>query len=394
MLVLRKEDHSMDESERRSLAVGAYLAGAAPTEVARTVGRTVRWLLKWARRYREGRPEWAQDRSRAPHRMPGRSPTWVERLIVRVRRTLMTRPRVQHGAQAIRQVLAERGVTPLPRVGLINRVLTRHGLVSRRQRRFTPKGLPYPAIVPTGALCHALDPVGPRYLEGDGRFFSLHTMLVNSREVALEPHRHLTDPILLEALWKTWQRLGLPDYAQMDNKPPFTPSPRNPYRLSQVLRLLLTCGIEPIFIALAEPWRNGHVERFNSTYDQRFFRAQRFGSFAALVQASRGFERYHNHEWRYSTLGNRTPAEVGATLVRRYPPTGPLPLLEPGVPPGRIHVVRLVRSDQRVDLFGIRLRVRVAFMYRYLHATISTTEHCVRLYADGRLVKEQAWPVE
>jgi hypothetical protein len=158
--------------------------------------------------------------------------------------------------------------------------------------------------------------------------------------------------------------------------------------------LLLTCGIEPIFIALAEPWRNGHVERFNRTYDQRFFRAQRFGSFAALVQASRGFERAHHHEWRYSTLGNRTPAEVGATLVRRYPPTGPLPLLEPGVPPGRIHVVRLVRSDQRVDLFGIRLRVRVAFMSRYLHATISTTEHCVRLSADGRLVKEQAWPVE
>ncbi|MBF8261781.1 MAG: hypothetical protein HW376_1310, partial [candidate division NC10 bacterium] len=283
MLVLRKEDHSMDERERRFLAVGAYLAGAAPTEVARTVGRTVRWLLKWARRYREGRPDWAQDRSRAPHRMPGRSPTWVERLIVRVRRTLMTRPRVQHGAQAIRQVLAERGVTPLPRVGLINRVLTRHGLVSRRQRRFTPKGLPYPAIVPTGALCHALDPVGPRYLEGDGRFFSLHTMLVNSREVALEPHRHLTDPILLEALWKTWQRLGLPDYAQMDNKPPFTPSPRNPYRLSQVLRLLLTCGIEPIFIALAEPWRNGHVERFNRTADQRFFRAQRLRRWCAAI---------------------------------------------------------------------------------------------------------------
>ena len=64
------------------------------------------------------------------------------------------------------------------------------------------------------------------------------------------------------------------------------------------------------------------------------------------------------------------------------------------MPPGRIHAVRLVRSDQRVDLFGIRLRVRVAFMYRYLHATISTTEHCVRLSADGRLVKEQAWPVE
>lgn len=59
MLVLRKEDHSMDERERRFLAVGASLAGAVPTEVARTVGRTVRWVLKWARRYREGRPDWA-----------------------------------------------------------------------------------------------------------------------------------------------------------------------------------------------------------------------------------------------------------------------------------------------------------------------------------------------
>ena len=51
-------------------------------------------------------------------------------------------------------------------------------------------------LLTTGALCHALDPVGPRYLEGDGRFFSLHTMLVNSREVALEPHRRLTEASL------------------------------------------------------------------------------------------------------------------------------------------------------------------------------------------------------
>ncbi len=384
----------MDETRRRLAAVGAYLAGEGAVRAARAAGRTLWWVLKWTRRFRGGSPQWERDRSRAPHHSPGRAAAWLERLIVRVRVRLETRRRAQYGAQAIRQVLAARGIQPLPPVGLIHRVLTRHGQVRPRQRRFAPKGLLYPAIVPPGALCHEMDAVGPRYLEGDGRFFSWHTMLVNSREVALEPHRHLTDPVMVAALWATWQRLGWPDYAQLDNKTPFAPTVSNPCRLPRVLRWLLQWGIEVIFIALAEPWRNAHVEHFNGTYDTRFFRAQRFGSFAGLVQGERGFERYHNREWRYSTLGNRTPAEVGARLVRRVPPAGPCPPLAPGVPPGRIHVVRLVRSDQRVDLFGLRLRLRVQYMYRYAHAIISTAERCVRVFVDGALVKEHPWPAE
>lgn len=383
----------MAEAKQRLVAVGTYLAQGRPSHVARSVGRSVQWVLKWARRFRGGGPEWERDRPRARLTQPARAAAWLERLILRVRTRLELRRRAQYGAQAIRQVLAARGVQPLPPVGLIHRVLTRHGQVRVRQRRFAPKGLPYPAIVPAGAICHEMDAVGPRYLEDDGRFFSWHTMLVNSREVALEPHRHLTDPVMVAALWATWQRLGWPDYAQLDNKTPFALSVHNPYRLPRVLRWLLQWGIEPIFIALAEPWRNAHVEHFNGTYDTRFFRAQHFGSFAGLVQGERGFERYHNREWRYSTLGNRTPAEVGARLVRRFPPGGPCPAVAPGVPPGRIHVVRLVRADQRVDLFGLRLRLRVQYMYRYAHAVISTVERCVRIFVDGALVKEHPWPV-
>lgn len=383
----------MDESRRRLEAVGAYLAGGGAVGVAQAAGRRLWWLLKWTRRFRAGGLQWEQDRSRAPHHPPGRAAAWVERLILRVRGQLEARRRAQYGAQAIRQALAARGVQPLPRVGLINRVLKRQGQVRPRLRRFAPKGLPYPAIVPAGKLWHQVDGVGPRYLEGDGRFFSLHAMLVNSREVALEPRRYLPDPVVAEALWAMWQRVGLPDYTQMDNKAPFAPGAHNPYRLTRVLRLLLAWQIEPIFIALAEPWRNAYIEKFNDVYDKRFFRAQHFGSFAGLAQGQRGFERYHNREWRYSTLGQRTPAEVGATFARRFPPPGPCPALDAEVPAGRIHVVRLVRSDQRVDLFGLRLRLRVQYMYRYAHAIISTAERCVRIFVDGVLVKEHPWPV-
>ena len=87
-------------------------------------------------------------------------------------------------------------------------------------------------------------------------------------------------------------------------------------------------------------------------------------------------------------LASLPPIEsiTAATDIRAF--------LAPGVPPGRIHVVRLVRPDQRVDLFGLRLRLRVQYMYRYAHAIISTAERCVRIFVDGTLVKEHPWPAE
>ncbi len=51
MMVVRKEDNRTDEGERSFLPVGDG-AGEPAGQAASSLGRTVRWQLKWAQRYR------------------------------------------------------------------------------------------------------------------------------------------------------------------------------------------------------------------------------------------------------------------------------------------------------------------------------------------------------
>jgi hypothetical protein len=57
------------------------------------------------------------------------------------------------GAQAIRWELEDLGVSPLPSLRTINRILSRYELTHRRTGRYEPTGRKYPAL--EGHLCQA-----------------------------------------------------------------------------------------------------------------------------------------------------------------------------------------------------------------------------------------------
>ena len=65
-------------------------------------------------------------------------------------------------------------------------------------------------------------------------------------------------------------------YLQMDNLLPLRGSNRYPHSFGLVIRLCLELGIQPIFVPIGEPWRNGIVEHFQNVFDKMFFRAQYF----------------------------------------------------------------------------------------------------------------------
>lgn len=48
------------------------MAGESPSEITLDLGRTTRWVRKWVGRHVESNDvdQWAQARSRAPHRSP------------------------------------------------------------------------------------------------------------------------------------------------------------------------------------------------------------------------------------------------------------------------------------------------------------------------------------
>jgi len=61
---------------------------------------------------------------------------------------------------------------------------------------------------------------------------------------------------------------------------------------------------------MAEPWRNGVVEKFNDHYQQRFLDKVPMATHADLMAESLAFEQRHNSSYRYSKLGGKTPLKA------------------------------------------------------------------------------------
>jgi putative transposase len=252
----------MDQVEmERVRAVERYRRGESATAIATSIGRSVRWVYKWIERAHED-GEWWAEQSRSPGRAVNRSSAEVEQLIVDARRRL-----IGEGGFAGAQMIAwelEQSELSIPSIATINRVLKRHGLIEPAGRRAVSRGKKYPAPEALHAGVHQSDFVGPRYLRGPVRFYSLNTVDVATARCATVPILNRSTEAVVPALWETWVRLGVPRIQQLDNELVFFGSRLHPRGLSQVLRLCLLHNVEPLFIppsrALAQ-WCSRKVQR-------------------------------------------------------------------------------------------------------------------------------------
>jgi len=64
-----------------------------------------------------------------------------------------------------------------------------------------------------------------------------------------------------------------------------------------IIRLCFYLGIQPVFIPIREPWRNGIVEHFHYDFERMFFRSQHFDHFDRLCQKAKEFEDNRNHPY-------------------------------------------------------------------------------------------------
>jgi len=234
-----------------------------------------------------------------------------------------------------------------------------------------------------------MDLVGPRYIKGHGRFYSLNIMDLYSHLVYIESQRTKEDDQVAQSLLRCWKAVGLPDFLQFDNELSFRGSNRYPRSLGLILRLCLYFGVHPVFIPVGEPWRNGEIECFNNTYDKKFFRRQWFSSYAMLKRQSKNFQRFHNRHHRYSCLKGKTPFEVIANEDFKPVTIGAntkLPVID-YIPDGNISLIRFIRSDRQLDIFGERFEVSKDLVYSYLQAIIVTEIHALQVYLGDELVQ-------
>ena len=380
-----------DIQQQRTRAVKRFLNGEKVESICSSLGRSRAWLYKWVDRYLESDPGWGQSRSQRPLRTPTHTGIEIEEIVKLIRLNLYNRG-LFCGAQAIRWEMEEFGVQPLPSIRTINRIISRYGLTHRRTGVYEPKGKVYPklpSLLPNQT--HQADWVGPCYLKGPLRFYSLNGVDLATGRCGLHPSGSKSGQNIIDAFWAIWKRLGIPDNLQVDNEMSFFGSPTHPRGMGPLIRLCLHSRVEPWFIPMAEPWRNGVVEKFNDHYHQRFLDKIPMATQADLMAGSLAFEHRHNSSYRYSKLGGKTPLKALSASKRklRFPEKEEAPRHRLKKPEsGRYHLVRFIRSNLKLNIFGEMFRVPPELEYEYVVATIDVKEQKLKLYLEKTQVEE------
>ena len=377
--------------QHRILAVQRFKNGESPESICTSLGKSKFWLYKWVKRYNENEASWCEDRSRRPLVIPNHTQSEIIEIVKMVRLNLYNQD-LFCGAQAIHWEMEDLGVKPLPAIRTINRILAKNELTHRRTGKYEAKGTAYPVLpsmLPNQT--HQADLVGPCYLKGPVRFYSLNIIDTATVRCGLHPSLSKSGQMILDGFWGAWKRMGIPERVQIDNAMSFFGSPTYPRGMGPLIRLCLHNGVEPWFIPMAEPWRNGMIENFNDRYQQMFLGKVVMASVEDLQSGSLAFEQRHNSRYRYSKLKGNTPLKALAASndklrfpTEEYPPKHRLK--KPEI--GKYHIVRLIRSDLELNVFGERFSAPPETMLEYVVATIDVKEQKLKLFLDKKQVEE------
>lgn len=378
------------EERLRIEAIKRYLSGEKPCIVYRDLHRSKKWFFKWLNRYQKGNHHWYKELSRAPKSPHRVLDPHMEQLIIQIRKKLENTEYAQIGAGTIAWELAKLDIKAPP-VWTINRVLKRNNLIKKRKKGYQPKGKNYPSIKADAPnKLHQTDLIGLRYLHTKERFYSLNTMDIFRHKVKIKSLLFRNASEVMNALITAWKVLGIPKYSQFDNQQVFSGSERRFRWFSRIIKLCLSLDIEPVFIPFREPWRMAEIEHFNDVWDKRFFRTQHFENFHQLQEEEVKFEAFHNNNHCYSVLKGMTPQAFEATL--NFKPR----LLDPRFSTedisykqeGKIHLIRFIRSDRTLNVFGEKFLLKPDCQYEYVKATIYVKEQCLKVFLFNEVIQD------
>src|SRR6056297_1864669 len=261
----------MTESEQKRIkAIQLYVSGKKVSSICNNLNKSRKWFYKWKKRYDSGNKDWFKDLSRAP-KHPTKINEDLEKLVIKIRKELMEEKYARIGPQTIHWELKRLEVEP-PSLSTIKRIIKKNNLIVKKTK-YHKKGTPYPNIPICGPnVVNQVDFWGPRYITGDGRFYSFNI--------------------------------------------------------------------------------------------------------------SDGFIEYHNNNYRYSPLGGKTPNEAFKRdrLTKEFFKDDYKISTDMPIKDGYIHIIRLIRSDLKLNIFGETFKMPKTLKYEYVVATICTDSHMIRIY--------------
>ena len=293
---------------------------------------------KWFRRALSSESVLAgvEEKSRRPHRSPGRTEVATEELVVAWRRA------EGWGAKKIYQKLLETGVE-VP-VATIHRILRRYGLVvaERRQpaavRRFE-RAMPNELVqmdfkgeyrVVEG-WCY------PLTLEDDHSRFLLGLYALSNQR---------TDSVR-RCIIRSFETYGVPEAMLLDHGTPWW-STTNSFGLTRLSVWLIKQGVTLIWSGIGHPQTQGKVERLHRTLEASLAHHGRPATMSGFAAALERFRNVYNHHRPHEALAMETPARHYQPSRRTYYPQPP----EWQYPTGAI--VKRLNSQGMLDWHGRR----------------------------------------
>ena len=364
----------MNQYQQRQSAIAKFLAGGKVSQIALEFKKSRKWVHHWILQFnnRTNEHDWFKDRSKAPKKNATTLSSEVSQQILQIRKELENEKMAQFGAISIQYQCDLRGINPIPSVWAINRLLKKHGLNKKSSGYKTPKE--YPELF---LHTHQLDLVGPRFIKGDGRYYSVNFLDIASHTCFVKASRTKSSQNILEAIALFWKIHGIPDALQMDNELAFRGSNRFPRSYGRVVRFALSLGVAVVFIPLGEPWRNGKIEQFNNTYQKKFLKTHTFKNLGDLSIQEQKFIQFHNSHHRYSAHGQKTPEQVRSIQLPPtfYKGTLHLPHLKSRImiplTEGNIYYIRFIRSDLKLHLANEVFIMKPELIYSYVVAIIN-----------------------
>ena len=289
-------DEFESEEARRAEALRLVTeVGLSVTAAAAVVGRSRRWLSKWAARFNAG--EGLSERSRASSTSFQSSSDELVDVVLEYRRRLETDPVSSVGGLSILAAMERDGLTGLPSVRSIERILTRSGMThpkTKKTSRSTVPILPLPQVGHVPGVWHQSDWIQDRYLEGGIRYNSIQLVDMGSGGGIARQYRHRSMTSTVEFfLEHGWPQLSIPQAVSVDNAFSKTSHLHNFWTL--FVRLCLFFGAEPVISPPRElGWTNG-VENFNNLFQDRTIAKRRYPTLELLAGDTDLFNHWANH---------------------------------------------------------------------------------------------------
>ena len=384
------------EIKLRQQAIALHLQGWKKSEIARKVQHSRRWVHRWISRYCSDAPRVSlQDHSRAPKHIGWTYPERIKRMVIQIRveRERGKRAKYQYAlvsAQAIYYELRELHISPLPSPRTIHLWLKQAGQIAERKARKAPNPT-YP-VLPCKAVndVQELDFKGPFYLQDHSHKYYLVALRDKmSKKTALRALANKGMDSILDFLVDAWQTMGCPKRLKMDNCLDFRGSNLYPRSPSKLVRVCLDLGVQPVFIPLREPWRNGVVENLNGLLERFLLRTQRFETEKHLHKAVQRMETTINTTHRLPALQGKTPQEFAAHARLRYPPAHydwrrrDLQLLK-----GNVTFIRFVRKSGRITLTAHdKFLIGKKYKWQYVMAVVDVAKKRLNVSSEDKHIR-------